>query len=310
MHRSAKVAAGAVLLATGLAVAGCQIGGASASAPTTSLPTQGGRTANGAVINDAYSTTEAAKSAKTTITTQIGGDGTSIPVTATGVINFADSTADLTESLPAGLGSAETRFVNGYLYEKLPAAVASKLSGGKAWIAVNLNAIVQQQTGATLDQLSGGPTTNPSDTLSYLRGASDTVQDLGQDTVDGTSTEHYAVTIDLNRAVANSPARVQQSTKALEQELGGSTLPAQVWIDGQGLLRKVTFNTTLSQPLSHSSAPATPTPASPTSTANPGKSGATTIAFTETFSDFGTPATVTAPSADQVTDITSRIEQH
>ncbi|HWC81900.1 MAG TPA: hypothetical protein VG756_18270 [Pseudonocardiaceae bacterium] len=302
MRASVGTAAGAVLVATGLAVAGCASGGSSSAAGPAATPNSSAATGTpggGNVVAAAYTKTTAAKTAKTTITTQIGSGGQSIPVTANGAIDFARNTADLTETLPMGLGNAQTRFVNGFLYEQLPAAIASRISGGKPWIAINVNQLTQQQTGSTLSQLQGGMPADPADALNYLRGASDDVRTIGPDTVDNTPTTHYAMTLDLNKALANSSPQSQQSAKNLEQQLGGSTLPADVWIDQQGRLRKISF----SKAVKPQAAPATTTS---------GASGAppktpTSIAFTETLSDFGTPVSVAAPTAEQTTDITSKV---
>jgi hypothetical protein len=74
----------------------------------------------------------------------------------------------------------------------------------------------------------------------------------------------------------------------LEQQLGTHTLPAQVWLDSDGRLRKIAMNETL-------------TGATPSTT----PAGNISFGFTATLSDFGVPADITAPPTDQTTDLTN-----
>ncbi|TVT25223.1 hypothetical protein LWP59_12320 [Amycolatopsis acidiphila] len=244
------------------------------------------------MVAAAYSKTTDAHTAKTTMSTQLGMGGQSLPITASGVVDFTGKAAQLTETLPANAGTMETRFVNGMVYLQLPGQLGAQLAGGKPWVSLDLNKIAQQQYGASLSELQGSMPSDPTDALGYLRGASDQVREIGPDTVDGAPTKHYDVTIDLDKATAGRPAQAQQATQKLEQQLGTHTLPAQVWIDDQGRLRKIMLDER-----------ATP-PSTAGSTATPGP---VSVSLTETFSDFGTPVNVTAPPADQTADITDKL---
>jgi hypothetical protein len=212
-----------------------------------------------------------------------------MPITASGVIGFADRSADLTENLPAGQGTGETRFVDGVLYERMPGALVSRISGGKPWISLNVGAMSGQGNGSISQLMTDSPA-DPTTVLAYLRGAGDQVTTLGPDTVDGTPTTHYTVSIDLDKAVAGQGSQAQNAVHVLEQQLGSHTLPAQVWLDGQGRLRKLTIDAAM-----HGAAPATTTPSN----------GAVTFQFTATLSDFGVPVHVVIPPASQTTDVTN-----
>ncbi|MFD2419358.1 hypothetical protein [Amycolatopsis pigmentata] len=278
-------AAGTVLAMAGLVATACTNNNTPSGSPA-AQPDSG---TSDQVVAAAYDRTTAAKTAKTTITTEIGTGGQKVPVNASGVIDFAGPSADLTENM--GLGSMEVRFLNGLVYAQLPPQLAQRMGAGKPWSSLDLNRIAQQQYGASLADLQSSLPGDPTDTLGYLRGAGDQVTKVGQETVDGVQTTHYNVTLDLDKAAANQSPQREQAVRKLEQQLGTHTVPAQVWIDDQGRLRKMTFTETMANP-----------PSRPN-----GQSGPITIDVTEVLSDFGIPVNVTAPPADQTTDVTDQV---
>lgn len=308
MRRVRGVAAGAVVAATGLVTAACMQGGGTAAgspstAPSTAAPSASsttqqsvpGSAADARAVSAAFTKTQAAGSAKIVTTTEVGTSSPNVPLTARGSIGFANKSADLTETLPAGQGSGETRFVNGVIYEKLPGELVSRLSGGKPWISIDVARLSQQGNGS-LQQLMTDSPTDPTQMLGFLQGVG-SVSKLGQDTVDGVPTTHYDVQIDLDKASQAQGPSAHQATQTLENEIGSHTLPAQVWIDNQGRMRKVTMQETLQ------GAPATTTDDHGDDQA----SGHVSFSFTAVLSDFGVPVTVTAPPAGQVADLTQKL---
>jgi hypothetical protein len=318
MRRVKGIAAGAVLAATGLATAACMPGGMASGAsgstggstnlttanqttdPSTPATTTDsgspGTPADGEAVAAAFAKTVSAGSAKIATSTEVGAGQQNLPITASGVIGFANKSADLNETLPAGQGAGETRFVNGMLYERLPGSLVSKLSNGKPWIALDLAKLSQQGDGSLQQLLTDSPS-DPSTVLGFMRGADTQVTTVGPDTVDGVPTTHYNVVLDLDKAAAGQDTQVQQSTHSLEQELGTHTLPAQIWLDAQGRLRRISMNETLS----------TRAMATPTATAGTKPPGQISFQFTATLSDFGVPVTVTTPPAAQTVDLTSKL---
>jgi len=279
MRRVTKIAAGA---AAGLAMAACQPGGVAAGNSTTNAPSSApasGTPSDGQAVAAALQKTTAAGSARIATATQVGVGQESLPITATGVIGFTTQTADLTETLPANQGTGETRFVNGVLYERLPGTLVARLSGGKPWIALNV-ATLSGQNGNPQPLIADTPT-DPSTVLGFLRGAGDQVNTIGPDTVDGTPTTHYTILINLDKAAAVQNAQTQNAVHVLEQQLGTHTVPAQVWLDNEGRLRKIAIQET--------------------TTSNTKIS----FDFTATLSDFGVPADITAPPTNQTTDLTN-----
>jgi hypothetical protein len=303
MRRVTGIAAGAVVTAAGLATAACMPSGssaasgntlttsgsttASATAPstapltTTAPPATSGSPADNAVVASAFQKTVAAGSAKIATTTEIGAGQQNVPIDSTGTIGFANQSADLVETLPGGQGTGETRFVNGVLYAKLPGALVSRLANGKPWISLNVAALSAQGDGS-LQQLMTDSPSDPSTVLGFMRGVDGNVGKVGPDTVDGSATTHYDVTLNLDKAAEGQPATTQQAIHTLEGELGSHTLPAQVWVDDAGRLRKISMQETIG--------------------------GRVTFGFTAVLSDFGVPVMITAPATDQTTDLTDKLD--
>jgi hypothetical protein len=109
---------------------------------------------------------------------------------------------------------------------------------------------------------------------------------VGTEQVGGLDTTHYTATVDLNKVPNTLPessrAAAQQSIPALVKMLGKSTLPVEVWIDNQHLVRrmKMSFD----------------------SNSN-GQSA--TIGMTMNIPEYGPQPAPTLPSADQTTDASS-----
>ncbi|HSH60342.1 MAG TPA: hypothetical protein VK988_12025 [Acidimicrobiales bacterium] len=98
----------------------------------------------------------------------------------------------------------------------------------------------------------------------------------------------YRGTVDMNKAAAAAPPEQQQTYQKLAQ-IYGQPLPVEVWIDGDGRLRKMTYAVdlgTLNLPPE----------------ATQGQKPTGNLNFTIELFDFGTPVSVTVPPADQVTD--------
>jgi hypothetical protein len=63
--------------------------------------------------------------------------------------------------------------------------------------------------------------------------------------VAGVETTHYRGTIDLdsayNRLPADARGELEQALAQARKQFGGVSMPVDVWIDGDGLLRRMTF---------------------------------------------------------------------
>jgi hypothetical protein len=256
-------------LAAGAAVALAACGGQPASsgqhgAQQGQQGSQHGAQNTGNVIAAAYHATEKANSAKITLKVATKTGQKAVNIDGHGVAQFKPPKLDL--HMSAAGHKIEERFLGKTAYIKTPQ--------GK-WVKMDLSKLVGQQ----------GAAASPTQTLSYLRGASDQVTKLGPKTIDGRHTTGYKATVDLDKVAAKAPS--SQATKAIkrvEKMSGSHTFPIKVWIDGkQRLVREVT-NLKL-----HSG----------------GKN--VTLATTMTLSDYGTPVHVSAPPAGQVTSVPASI---
>jgi hypothetical protein len=114
------------------------------------------------------------------------------------------------------------------------------------------------------------------------------VKKVGTETVRGVETTHYHASIDLGKALdqADIPKSLRDAEKQFEKsnDAGASTIPVDVFVDGDGYVRRISLD--LENFLGDGAG-----------------SGATSgPALTESIDlyDFGTPVNVQAPPPDQV----------
>jgi outer membrane lipoprotein-sorting protein len=210
-------------------------------------------------------------------------------ITGEGVFDNVAQRGSVTMDLGSLVGVAEQRLgttttvIDGtQIYMKLPflEQVAPHL---KQWIKIDLQETAKEQ-GIDLESLiqlgRGG---DPSDALAYLRAAGD-VEDMGIEEVRGFETTHYATVVDLEKvpelAPEESRERVKQSVDQLMKLTGKSTQPMDVWVDGEGLVRRLSIEQTVEQ--------------------GPETSKTTT---TIELYDFNSEVSIEVPPADQVSDI-------
>jgi hypothetical protein len=120
------------------------------------------------------------------------------------------------------------------LYLRLP-SLAQQVAPGKEWLKLEASKLPPSAGGANLGRLSQ---VSPTQALRALQAAVK-ARKLGSATVRGVRTTRYRVSIDLRRVVAALPKADQASARAALKEAGVSILPADVWVDGSGLLRRL-----------------------------------------------------------------------
>src|SRR5262249_6653609 len=121
---------------------------------------------------------------------------------------------------------------------------AGKLPGGAHWIKVDL-ARAGQAIGLNPQQLLGGQS-NPAQILDYLRASSGGVKQVGTELVRGVSTTHYRGAIDLAKiadvAPASQRAQLHAALAKLIGQLKVGALPVDVWVNGKGLVRRISLS--------------------------------------------------------------------
>ena len=139
---------------------------------------------------------------------------------------------------------------------------------GKEWLKLDPNTV---DTGEVAQR-------DPSSSLDALRGATGKVTRVGSDEVRGVKTTHYRVTFDLAKAISNAPEAQRDRVETSVIALGTRSIPADVWVDGKGRVRKLRLRLKGG------------------TVVDPGS-----VQFE--FFDLGTPVTVTQPDPNTVVDL-------
>jgi hypothetical protein len=151
----------------------------------------------------------------------------------------------------AGLGSnLQIQLVIDHdtFFMKMPAALTSKIPGGKPWWSMNLSQLGKASGIPGIGSMMSSEQTlsNPGEYLNFLRAtASGSVQDLGSATVDGVQTTHYRGNIDFSKVAdafpASERAAIAQTMAAVSKHVQTKPAPIDVWIDANHLVRRLTF---------------------------------------------------------------------
>ncbi|MGH3318900.1 MAG: hypothetical protein ACRDN9_01750 [Streptosporangiaceae bacterium] len=264
-RRLAAIIGTSAVVAVGAAACG---GGGTGAAPTAKT------------VRSAYTSTTATKTAKTSLSAKLAANGQNRTQQGKGVVNFGNDRMDL--SFQAQAGSYETRLVGDTLYQHLKRqaqAPQSKKASKSPWLKVNLPKIAKHKGGTQF--VAAQQRSNPVHLLSYLEGTSGSVKKAGTQTISGTDATHYRATVDLN-ALAGTPDHSKKLVSSLKKQVGGHTLPVDVWLDGNNRVvqQRMVF------PLGQSASPST------------GKKNKQTANLTVTtrFYDYGSAADITRPS--------------
>jgi hypothetical protein len=174
----------------------------------------------------------------------------------------------------------EIVYVHGHVYTRSP-LMEQKLPGGKSWLGVDVRRALES-TGIDASQLT--QQANPTDYLRYLRATSGRVERVGEEQVRDVETTHYKATVDLRR----TPKLDRRSAERLIRLGGSSTIPTEVWIDRNHLVRRMRIQMSMKLP------------------ANAGAAAGQQMRIDETVElyNFGPKPRVLPPPADEVYDAT------
>jgi hypothetical protein len=197
-----------------------------------------------------------------------------------GIFNSKQRTGRLKMKLNAsGREIPVDSFVDGdVLYLRSP-AFAQATTQSKQWIKLNLATLGSAQGSTDLSGiLDASPT--PANALAYLQGSS-TVDKIGSESVGGVDTTHYSVSANLDRAAEHASGATRDAVQGVISQSGVKNLPLEVWVDGNGYIRKVSYDE------------------------HAGRRQAATV--TMELHDFGGPVAITAPPSDSVVDLTRMV---
>ena len=286
---------GMVALASAGAVA---CGSGTASRPGAGQAT-GGSAGAGQLVETAYTVTTHEKTAAFRIdeTIQVGssaGSSQRITITGQGQADLATKAFTVSVNIPTG-GTVKVVLVHGTEYIQLPPAARSQIPGHKPWVSVNLNKVSQARLGASFSQLSSVSNDDPTQVLSQLSAVSSRVSRVGSATVAGVPTTEYRAEVNLYKCAARAQAKEgARAAQAIRQEIkvfGTATVPVDVWIGPQHLVRRISIRARI--------------PAMGASAAG----GGGTLTATMIFTSFGAPVHVSPPPTSQTADITNELLQ-
>jgi LppX_LprAFG lipoprotein len=153
----------------------------------------------------------------------------------TGSIDFKHSCSRLDMTMDAS-GHKLTFSViydHGVLYEKLPPELGG--AGSRPWIKLDLSEVLGSRT-STGAQLNAG---DPGGIVTFLYGAGGITQ-AGTEMVRGVATTHYKGNLDPRRAAQQLPPDYRDRyMKTLEATGATGPMPADLWIDGKGMIRRI-----------------------------------------------------------------------
>jgi len=186
------------------------------------------------------------------VTLDLGGSGT-----AEGDADWTKSPPEMTMTMSMSQlgGEVQARLVDGTMYLK-------GATFGDKWVSIPLD-----DPDSPLGSLGGSLDVTKS--LENFAAAVTTVKDVGTETVDGDSLEHYSTTVDKSKLLKTLPSAAAGAAGSLPE-----TLTQDWWFDSDGLIRQFSF-----------------------------AYGSTPLTFK--LSNWGEDVSIEAPPADQVTPMPS-----
>jgi hypothetical protein len=243
-------------------------------------------------IEQAAVKSAAAGSVKFDFTLSLSGAGAIIPrgklsLSGTGAADWNQQTAELKVNLGplAPLlalalkggpvpNTVELLAANNTAYIHLPALATRLGAPDKKWVKFDLSKFHQQSNESGHDETAGEMT--PGQALTALQPAL-TVTTVGADRY-GT---HYHASLNLPAAIALLPTAKRAAAHAKLAEVGITTVPADVWIDGNGTINRLATTVTTRASATHP---------------------ALAIGFALNLHDYSSPVTVTTPPTSITAD--------
>lgn len=190
----------------------------------------------------------------------------------------------LAEATGQVLGSITTVIDGTQVYMRMP-FLENSAPDSKPWLRIDVEQVAKEQGLAVDSLLQLGRSGDANETLGYLRAVAG-VEEIGTHEVRGVPATHYSAVVELHKVPDVSPEesreRIQAAIDRLIAMTGKSTQPIDVWIDADGLVRKLSLEQ-----------------GSPTSTTR------TTI---ELY-DFNSGVKIDVPPADQVSELSELVRQ-
>jgi hypothetical protein len=152
--------------------------------------------------------------------------------------NVVSLEARYTTTLQGNISKLHMIIVGGKLY-------VERGSGAKPWVIATPDS-PDPVVAELAKDISGTLTQSGVQQFVLMVSAAQNLKLLGQETVDGVSCMHYSLSVDTRTAAQKLPGtQGQQMQQAADA--GVASIPLNLWVDGQSLVRKVTDKVTTEQ---------------------------------------------------------------
>ena len=219
--------------------------GAPEQPATTTTAAAEGESADPAVIADAAGATAEAGSARMATSVTVTGPGDlEQSFGGEGAFDFERRAGRVTLDLGDGaqgssVATSTVAFVDSVVYYQLPAGL---IPGGKRWLQIDLQSIANASS-LDFGPLLQGSQADPSQYLLWLAALGPDVTRLGEEEVRGVPTTRYRALVDLVRLEEQAPPGREDEWRAyvetLQSRLGVEAVPVEIWVDGDGLIRRL-----------------------------------------------------------------------
>jgi len=174
----------------------------------------------------------------------------SMQMSGEGVFDYAANRGTMTMTLPEA-DEVEMRVDGTVAYVRVPEGEETGLPEGVSWIRIDAAA-----HGAQAGQFGQIDQQNPGRMLDYLHAAEDEPEEVGREEVRGVETTHYRAQVNLEEMAEQELEQLpeeqreqqRQQLEQLREMLTEPTIPVEVWVDDDGLLRRMTMEMTLEAP--------------------------------------------------------------
>jgi len=134
-------------------------------------------------------------------------------------------------------------------YVRFP-ALDDQLPSGKSWIRTDTRSTAGQ--GLDFTQFEQFTSNDPRKMLEFLNAVSGEIETVGTEELRGVETTHYRATIDPLAYEKLAPPDKREELRSLIEQMAAQSgigkIPVDVWVDGSGLVRKLTMAFSATQP--------------------------------------------------------------
>lgn len=174
-----------------------------------------------------------------------GPEGTPMNVVSTGAVDnrTGSMTMDMDMAslgLPGADGKVTALFDGKAFYYRFPAAMRAAF-GGKEWVRMGLDTL-SATAGFDLESIMQQfKQSDPSANVAMMAATAGAIEEVGTEQVRGVTTRHFKMTIDLQKAAANSDEKIRAAVESMTKLLGVGTYPAEMWIADDGFPRRLHY---------------------------------------------------------------------